>query len=708
MPHPSPSAVRPPRAERRDFTREVHGDRFSDPYAWMADREDPALLAYLQDENAYADQLTAHVGPLADQVYAELKSRIVETDLSVPTRHDRWWYYSRTVEGQQYPVEARVCVEDHPHRPALDHGQPPPSEQLLLDQNLDAAGHDFYAVGECEVSPDGSLLAWAVDVTGDERYDLRVRHLGSGETVDHSVTQTGGPVAWSLDGRFLFYTRLDEAWRPCQVWRHEVGQPAELDTLVHDEPDERFFVSVGASRDDRWVVISIASRTTSEVRVLSAADPEGKAWVFAPRQEGVEYDVEPLGELAYVVHNADRVNFSVSVAPLRPGSRADWAPLDISAPDEYVTGIDAFEHHLVVSLRRAGMSEIRVVDTVPDRPDQVLSRHDLTWDEPIHTVSVGANPDPHSQLVQLSYVSLVTPHTVLEYNLQTRERTVLKQQQVRGGHDPADYVQHLQWAQAPDGTRIPVSVVHHRDTPLDGTAPGYLYGYGAYGIAMEPEFSVIRLSLLQRGWVHATAHVRGGSERGRDWYEDGKLEHKQNTFTDFIACADWLRASGWIDPNRLAAEGGSAGGLLMGVVANQAPDRFRFIHAAVPFVDALTTMLDPELPLTVIEWDEWGDPVHDRAAYNRMKGYSPYENLGAQRYPTMLVTSSLHDTRVLVTEAAKYVAALRHVAGGIDDARPVILRTELAAGHGGRSGRYRLWRQAAWETAVMIDAVVTP
>ena len=699
----------PPVARRQPTLRERHGESFEDPYAWMANRDDPDLLAYLEAENRWAEERTARLQPLAETIYEEFRSRIKETDLSVPVRHDRWWYYSRTIEGQQYPVDARVLLTAHPERPSLEGDAAPTGEEVLLDQNAAAAGHDFFAVGASEVSPAGDVLAYAADLAGDERYDVRVVRIATGEVLDEAVRQTGGSLAWSLDARYLFYTRVDEAWRPHQVWRHEVGTTQDADVLVHEETDERFFVGVGASRDDRHVIIAIGSKTTNEYRILDAAEPLGEPRVVAERRQGVEYDIEPVGDHLLVVHNARRTNFELAVAPITCTSHDQWVPLDVTAEDEYVTGVDGFEHFIAVSLRREGGTAVRIIErsTTSSAPAGLGETHDVELGEPLHTIRVGTNAETSTPTIQLVWESLVTPRTVIDYDVATRTSTVLKQQEVLGGHDPGDYVQRREWATAPDGAQVPISLVHHRDTPLDGTAPGLLHGYGAYGISSDPWFSVLRLSLLQRGWVFAIAHVRGGSEMGRSWYDAGKLEHKGNTFTDFVACADHLVDAGVVAADRLAAEGGSAGGLLMGAVVNLAPDRFRFVHASVPFVDALTTILDPSLPLSVIEWEEWGNPVEDAAAYALMRSYSPYENVTGKAHPALLVTTSLHDTRVYVTEPAKWVAALRWADRDRPDAQPILFRTEIAAGHGGQSGRYDQWRQWAWETAVLLD-MVTP
>jgi len=693
----------PPQAPRRRSVRTLHGDTVEDEFAWMADRDGPELRAYLEAENAYAAATTSHLAPLVEQIFGEIRARTKETDLTVPVRHGEWWYYSRTIEGEQYAVDARVRVAQHPSRPVLDGDTAPAGEQVLLDENAEAAGHGFFALGASDVSPDGRLLAYSVDVTGDERFHLRVRDIDSGEVIDDAVTGIGYGVAWSLHATHVFYTRLDDAWRPHEVWRHELGRPTDEDVRVLHEPDERFSVGVGTSRDDRWVIFGIGSKTTSEHLLLDAAAPTGTPWVVAPRRDGLEYELEPLGDELLVVHNGRRRNFEVARAVLSPDRAGEWLSLEVTSEDELVTGVDAFTDFVIVSLRSAGQTALRVL------PRNLLSEkgfgvpHNIEFDEPLRSVSTGDNPEPAATTLQVSFSSMVTPPTVFDYDVSARKLTLVKRKEVLGGYDPADYTQRLEWAPAPDGTLVPVSVVHRASTALDGTASGLLYGYGAYGLSMDAWFSVARLSLLDRGFVFAVAHVRGGSEMGRQWYDDGKLEHKEHTFTDFIAGADHLVREGLVAPDRLAAEGGSAGGLLIGAVANLAPERFRVLHAQVPFVDALTTMLDPSLPLTVAEWDEWGNPVDDPTAYRRMKGYAPYDNVAPRDYPALLVTTSVHDTRVYVTEPAKWVARLRQRTTSDPSTAPIIFRTELTAGHGGQSGRYDAWRQIAWEWAVLID-----
>jgi len=692
----------PPHAPQEPTTRTRHGDTVTDEYAWMADRDDPRLRAYLEAENSYTEGMTPEVGPVADAIFGEIKARTKETDLSVAVRHGGWWYYSRTIEGEQYSVEGRVPVADHPARPDLDGDRPPAGEQVILDENAEARGHEFFSLGASDVSPDGHLLAYAVDVTGDERYDLRVKDLGSGEVVDDAVTRIAAGVAWSRNGSHLFYTRYDDAWRPFQIWRHELGTPADADDLVLEERDPAFRVAVGTSRDDRWVVLVVGSSTSSEAYLLDAETPTAAAVLVAARRPKVEYDIEVMGDEILVVHNRDRVNFEVARARWVDGAVGEWEPLGLTTEAELVGGVDAFAGFVVVSLRTEGQTAVRLVARDAHSHNGFSDTWDIAFDEPVRSVGLGDNPDPATATLQVVYGSLVTPPSVYDYHVPTRALTLLKQREVLGGYDPADYEQTLEWARSGDGARVPVSVVRRRTTPLDGTAPGVLYAYGAYGISMDPWFSVARLSLLDRGVVFAVAHVRGGSELGRPWYDDGRMAHKHHTFEDFAAAADHLVQQRFVHPDRLVGQGGSAGGLLIGAVANDDAGRFRALHAQVPFVDVLTTMLDPDLPLTAGEWEEWGDPITDPDAYRWIKAYAPYDNVTDRRYPALLVTTSIHDTRVYVTEPAKWVARLRDHATNDPELDPILFRTWMTAGHMGQSGRYDAWRETAWELAVLL------
>ena len=697
--------VKPLVTKHVEHVREHHGDRVVDPFEWLRDKDDPEVIAHLEAENAYAEAMTSHLEPLRGRIFDEIKSRTQETDLSVPAAYRGWWYYSRTFDGKQYAAQCRVRMVAGRGRPQLEPGVTPEGEQVLLDVNVEAQGHEFFSLGAFEVSSDGRRIAYAVDVEGDERFALRVKDIATGSVIDEAVSEIGYGAVWSLDGQHLFYTKIDEKWRPHQVWRHEVGTSAQDDALVFEERDERFWMGIGASRDDAWVIIQVGSKLTSEVLLLDAAAPLGDPRVVAPRRDGVEYDVEPAGDRLLIVHNANHPDFELAQAPLDATGHQQWSSLAETAAGERLLGVEAFASHAVVSLRRDGLTALRVMPRDRSLPSGFGPAHDLSFGEPLYCVGTGNNPEYETSALQVVFESMVTPRTISDYDFATGELTVLKAQPVLGGYDPADYVQRREWATASDGTLVPISLVHRRDVEPDGTAPGLIYGYGAYEICIDPYFSVARLSLLDRGFVYAIAHVRGGGEMGRQWYDLGKMEHKWNTFTDFVACADHLVSSGWVAPDRLVAEGASAGGLLIGAVVNLAPSRFRAIHAAVPFVDALTTILDPSLPLTVPEWEEWGDPLHHEEVYKYMLGYTPYENIVAVDYPAILATTSLNDTRVYFVEPAKWVARLRETVTNDPAGRPILFRIEMVAGHGGQSGRYDAWKQYAWELAFLMDQV---
>ena len=697
--------VKPLVTKHVEHVREHHGDRVVDPFEWLRDKDDPEVIAHLEAENAYAEAMTSHLEPLRGRIFDEIKSRTQETDLSVPAAYRGWWYYSRTFEGKQYAAQCRVRMVAGRGRPQLKPGVTPEGEQVLLDVNVEAQGHEFFSLGAFEVSSDGRRIAYAVDVEGDERFALRVKDIATGSVIDEAVSEIGYGAVWSLDGQHLFYTKIDETWRPHQVWRHEVGTSAQDDVLVIEERDERFWMGIGASRDDAWVIIQVGSKLTSEVLLLDAAAPLGDPRVVAPRRDGVEYDVEPAGDRLLIVHNANHPDFELAQAPLDASGHEQWSSLAEPAAGERLLGVEAFASHAVVSLRRDGLTALRVLPRDQSLASGFGQARDLVFEEPLYSVGTGNNPEYEASALQVVFESMVTPRTISDYDFATGELAVLKAQPVLGGYDSADYVQRREWATASDGTLVPISLVHRRDVEPDGTAPGLIYGYGAYEICIDPYFSVARLSLLDRGFVYAIGHVRGGGEMGRQWYDLGKMEHKRNTFTDFVACADHLVSSGWVAPDRLVAEGASAGGLLIGAVVNLAPSRFRAIHAAVPFVDALTTILDPSLPLTVPEWEEWGDPLHHEEVYKYMLGYTPYENIVAVDYPAILATTSLNDTRVYFVEPAKWVARLRETVTNDPAGRPILFRIEMVAGHGGQSGRYDAWKQYAWELAFLMDQV---
>ncbi|WP_435090260.1 S9 family peptidase [Micromonospora aurantiaca (nom. illeg.)] len=689
----------PPVAKRVPTERLHHGDTVLDEYAWLAAKDDPDTIAYLDAENAYTEARTAHLAGLRAELFEETRRRTQETDLSVPTRKDGYWYYTRTVEGQQYGVHCRRAVLPGETAPPVSaDGAPLDGEEVLLDGNQLAEGHDFFSLGAFDVSPDGRWLAYSTDFSGDERFTLRIKDLTTGESLPDEVPDTFYGTAWSSDASTLFYVTVDEAWRPNRVWRHTVGTASTEDVVVYQEDDERFWVGVELTRSERFVVIDIHSKITSEVWVIPASNPTGEPAVVAPRRQGIEYAVEHHGHRFLILHNDGAEDFALAYTSA--DSPGEWEPLIPHTPGTRLEAVDAFENHLVVSLRTNGLTGLRVLPVGTD------DSWDIDFPEPIYSVGLDANPDYRTSEVRLRYASLVTPDSVYDYDLVTRELTLRRQKPVRPGpdgraYDPADYEQHRDWALADDGTRVPISLVCRRDTPRDGSAPAVIYGYGSYEASMDPWFSIARLSLLDRGVIFAVAHIRGGGELGRRWYDEGKLLAKKNTFTDFVACARHLVKAGWTASDRLVARGASAGGLLMGAVANLAPDAFTGIVAQVPFVDALTSILDPSLPLTVTEWEEWGNPLDDPEVYAYMKSYTPYENVATVEYPAILAVTSLNDTRVLYHEPAKWIARLRSLAPAGD----YLLKTEMGAGHGGPSGRYDSWREEAFVNAWILDRV---
>jgi oligopeptidase B len=689
------ASASPPPARRIARERTYHGDTFIDEYSWLGDKKDPETIAFLEAQNAYTEAMIAGQQELRETIFGEIKARTQETDLSVPARKGGWWYYARTVEGQQYPVHCRRLVRpDDTGPPAAADGQPLAGEEVLLDGNELAADARFFSLGALDVSPDGALLAYSTDFDGSERFTMRIKDLATGETAPDEIPDTFYGSAWSADGSALFYLTVDDAWRPYRVWRHMIGTPAADDVIVFEESDARFLVGVALTRSERYLCLTAVSKMTSEAWLLDAADPAGQYRVVRPRQQGVEYSVEhqtttaDAGDRLLILHNDHAENFELSSAPL--SDPAAWTPVIPHRADTRLLGVDAFADYLVIYLRRDGLTGLRVI-----RDDG--TGHEVSFGEPVYRVSPGANPEYAARQYRLGYSSLATPDSVYDCDMATGELILRRRRPVLplpGGHDydPGDYEQYREWATASDGTRVPISLICRNGTPRDGTAPLLLYGYGSYEISADPSFSIPRLSLLDRGFSYAIAHVRGGGEMGRRWYDDGKMLQKTNSFTDFVACAEHLVSQGWTAPSTLVARGGSAGGLLMGAVANLAPQDFGAIVAQVPFVDPLTSILDPLLPLTVTEWEEWGDPLHEPDVYAYMKAYAPYENIAPGRaYPPILAITSLNDTRVLYREPAKWIARLQATADG----GPFLLKTEMMAGHGGRSGRYDAWREEA-------------
>jgi oligopeptidase B len=682
VPEPAPG---PPAAPKRPETLVAHGDERVDEWYWLRRREDPEVVAHVEAENAYTASVLAPTEELQGRLYEEIVGRIQETDLSVPARKGDWWYLARTVEGMQYPIWCRRK------------GDADGPEQVILDQNQLAEGHDYFAVANTAVSPDAGLLAYATDTNGSERFTLRLRDLGTGDDLPDQVPDTYYGVAWAGDNSTVFYTKVDDAMRPFQLWRHAVGTPADDDVLVHQEDDERFFLGVGLTKSERYVVLGLESKITSEVHVLDADRPDSAFRVVQPREQGVEYSVDHHGDRFLIVTNVDGAeNFKLVEAPADDPGRERWTDVVPHRPDVKLDGIDVFTGHAVLFERAEGVRRI-AVRRLADGETHVVEQP-----EAVSTVYPDANMEFDTTVLRFGYTSMVTPRSVYDYDMESRTRELKKQQPVLGGYDPADYETGRLWANAADGERVPISFVHRRGLALDGSAPALVYGYGSYEISIDPTFSPLRLSLLDRGFVFAVAHVRGGGEMGRRWYENGKMLHKKNTFTDFVACAEHLVETGHAAADRLVVRGGSAGGLLVGAVLNLRPDLFRAAVADVPFVDVLTTILDEDLPLTVTEWEEWGNPKADPDVYEYVKSYSPYDNVAAVAYPSVLALAGLNDPRVSYWEPAKWVQRLRDRGAG--DAR-VLLKTEMGAGHGGPSGRYDSWREEALIYAFVLDAV---
>jgi oligopeptidase B len=708
----------PPQAPQRAHILTAFGHDRQDPWYWLRQRDDPEVRAYLEAENSFTEGALAPLEGLRKTLFEEMKARILETDMSVPTRRGPWWYYGRTEEGRSYAIHCRRPAAGADELPPA--GEPGPAEQVLLDENVLAEGHDYFAVGTAVVSPDHTVLAYGTDTAGDERYELRFRSLEGDESSGRApevVADTGYGLAWSSASDMVFYVRLDETMRPFQVWRHTLGTDPAGDALVFEEGDRRYSVGTGRTRDGAFVLVALHSTNTTEWWAIPADDPTAPPRVVIPRREGREYAVDHLTPVGsgqgwfVILTNEEAEDFRVLAGGDGALGQADgWREVVAHRPGVRIEDVDAFSGLLVLSERSQAETVVRVVPLPSDADPWAGDLLDSSWIVPTtespSSSWLGANPEPTVTSIRVGRTSMVTPSSVLQLALDSREETLLKQEPVLGDFDPGRYTTRRLWAEADDGTPVPISVVHRKGLELP--APCLLYGYGAYEISIDPAFSHHRLSLLDRGLVYAIAHVRGGGEMGRAWYEGGRMEHKANTFSDFIACARHLVAESIARPDALAGRGGSAGGLLIGAVANEAPDLFTALVAQVPFVDVLTTMLDEDLPLTVGEWEEWGNPVSDEAAYNRMFSYSPYDNVAGQEpdgsprtYPRLLVTGGLNDPRVSYWEPAKWVAKIR----ALSPATKVLLRTEMGAGHGGPSGRYDSWKEEALVFAFLLDAL---
>ena len=667
--------------KREPHVTQIHGYTLTDDYFWLRDKTNPEVLKYLEAENSYTEQVMQPTKALQETLYSEMLGRIKQTDLSVPSRLGDYLYYSRTEEGKQYPIMCR-------RKGSMD-----APEELLLDLNALAEGHSYLGVGAYVVSDDGHWLAYSLDTTGYRQFTLHVKDLRTGQTSSEQIDRVG-TVVWSSDNRTLFYTTEDPvSKRSNKVWRHVVG--ASASELVFEERDELFDVAVSRSLDRKIIFFGSFAKTTSEQRFLASDNPAGEFRVILPRQAGHEYDTDHYEGRLYIRTNKGAKNFRVVSAPLEDPSEARWVSFIDANPAVKIESMTFFARHGVVSEREGGLSFLRVIDM------KTRASHRITTEESDYALALAVNPEYYTDTVRFAYQSMVTPSSVYDYRMDTRERTLLKRQEVLGGYDPTQYEARRVWATSRDGTRVPISLVYRKGLVLDGQAPLLLYAYGSYGISMSPVFSSGRLSLLDRGFVYALAYVRGGGELGEEWREQGRMMQKMNTFTDFIDCAEYLVANGFTSPDRLVIQGGSAGGLLVAAVANMRPDLFKAVVAQVPFVDVMNTMLDASLPLTTSEYIEWGNP-NEKPAFDYMIAYSPYDNVKAQAYPAMLVHVSLNDSQVAYWEGAKLVAKLRAMK---TDSNPLLLKANLGAGHGGASGRYDALRETAFTMTFMLQQV---
>ena len=675
-------APKPPVAPARPEVLEKHGDARLDPYYWMREKDDPNVLAHLEAENAYTDAVMAPTIDLQETVYREIVGRVQETDTSAPTYFKGYWHYTRTVEGLDYELHCR--------RP----GSMDSAEQVLLDGNQLANGHDYFDLGFVEASPDQNVLAYAADYTGAELFELRFHDLAAGAELEDVLHDVYYGAAWASDNQTFFYTKADAAMRPFQVWRHRLGTPSAEDVLVLQEDDERFELSVEPTKSERYIIFTSSSQVTAECQFVDADTPEAEPKMIEPRRQGIEYSVDHQEDRFLILTNDGARNFRLMAAPVSNPGLTSWVEVVPERESVRLNFFDVHKNHVVLGERSDGLQKLEVLDTGTG------AMHVVEQPEAAYTAFPGSSPVYESEVMRFFYTSLTAPFSAIDYDMRTHQRTLVKEQPVRGGYNRSDYITERLWATAPDGVKVPISLVRKRDVERTGGNPTLLYGYGAYEASNDPMFDPVRLSMLERGFVYAIAHVRGGGEMGRSWYEDGKFLNKTNTFTDFVACATHLIEQGYTSPDKLAIRGRSAGGLLIGAVLNARPDLFACAVAQVPFVDVVTTMLDETVPLTVTEYEEWGNP-NDVEYYQYMKSYSPYDNVGEAAYPAMLVTAGLNDPRVAYWEPAKWVAKLREARR--PDSRALLMQTEMIAGHSGPSGRYESWREEAFITAFVLS-----
>ncbi len=669
----------PPPTEKKPKITEINGDRLVDNYFWLREKTNPAVIAHLEAENAYTAAVMKPTQALQDNLYTEILSHIKQTDTNVPYRWGNFYYYSRTEEGKQYPIFCRTVA-----------GNAKSKEEVLLDLNELAKGQKFMSVGSFAPSDDGTLLAYSTDNTGYRQYTLQVKNLVTGKLLPEKIERVDD-LAWATDNKTLFYVTEDAVTkRNDKMFRHVLG--SDKYELLYNEKDELFDIGVDRSRDKAVIMVGAFSKTSTEFRYIPANDPNAAWKIIVPRQSEHEYDVEHRGDLFYIRTNKGATNFRVVTAPVSDPSEKNWKEFIAHRPLVKIDGVEMFKDHAVLSEWENGLQQIEIVDFKTNK------RHRIEFPEPVYAAGLGTNREFDATVLRYNYQSLVTPSSVFSYDMNTRQATLLKETEVPGGFDKANYKSERVFATASDGTKIPMSVVYKRGVKLDGSAPMLLYAYGSYGIPMSPTFSAGRLALLDRGVIYVIAHIRGGGELGEPWREAGRMMKKMNTFTDFIACGDHLVKQKYTSSDRLVIQGGSAGGLLMGAVANMRPDLFKAVVAQVPFVDVLNTMLDASLPLTTSEYIEWGNP-NEKAAYDYMKKYSPYDNVRAVNYPAMLIKVSLNDSQVPYWEGAKFAAKIREMK---TDHNPLLVKVNMGAGHGGASGRYDAIHETAFDYAFML------
>lgn len=676
--------INPPVAKKISKTLEKHGDKRVDDYFWLNDRENTEVIDYLNQENEYYEQMTAHTKDFQKKLFEEMKGRIKEDDSSVPYFFNGYWYITRYETGKDYPIYSRKK------------GSLTANEEILFNCNELAEGHSYFQLGGMSVSPDNKFASFAVDVIGRRIYTIQIKNLETGKVFEDKIENVTGSSTWANDNKTLFYTKQDkQTLRSDKVFKHKLGENAENDALVYHEKDDTFNIDVSKEKSRKYIVITAASTLTTEFRTLLADNPDGEFKVFQKRVRGMEYDISHYGDSFYILTNKDKAtNFKLMKTPENATEKENWKDLIPHRKDVLLEEIEIFKDYLVVGERSNGLNKIRIM------PWSGKGEYYLPFESETYTANISTNPDFDTQVLRYSYQSMGTPSSVIDFNMKTKEKEVKKEQQVLGGKfDKKNYIEERVWATAEDGTKIPISMVYRKDLKKDGKNPLLLYAYGSYGATMDPYFSSTRLSLLDRGFIYAIAHIRGGEDMGRPWYENGKLLKKKNTFTDFVDCSKFVIAQKYTSPEHLYAEGGSAGGLLMGAVVNMAPELYKGVIAQVPFVDVITTMLDDTIPLTTGEYDEWGNP-NEKESYDYMRSYSPYDNVKAQEYPNMYVSTGLHDSQVQYWEPAKWVAKLRTLK---TDKNVLYLDTNMDAGHGGASGRFEALKELAKEFSFLLD-----